>query len=68
MKRLREYNRATVLDPSSLNVNLQGIEDKRGGSEVRSLEVIDLTIRMIELSSKRGRVKEASEEVINEAA
>jgi hypothetical protein len=68
MRRLREYTKATSLDPSTLDVNLHGIEDLSGQSETRSLEVIDLAIQMIQLASKRGRVSESSDEVSDEAA
>ena len=68
MRRIREYVKATILDPDSLKVNIKGVEDGTGQSEARSLEVIDLTIQMIRLASKRGRVKESDEEVADEAA
>lgn len=68
MRRRREYQKATEFDLDSVVVNLHGISDHSSGNEARSLEVIDLAIQMIELASKRGRVRTREEEVFDEAA
>ncbi len=68
MRRRREYMGATGIDADSLIVNSISVEDPSGRCEARSLEVIDLAIQMIQLASKRGRVKQSFGEVVNEAA
>ena len=68
MSEQRKYSKATVIDPDSLPVNLVSVEDKSEKNESRSIEVIDLAIQMIQLASKRGRVKRSAEEVFDEAA
>ena len=67
MRRQREYKKAVQFDSNSMNVKTIGVKNESGNSDISSSEVVDVAARIIQLASKRGRVKCSEDEVYDEA-
>jgi len=68
MRHRRDYAGSFKIDPNSVKVNFISIDDNSGRSELRSHEIIELSIQMVRLASKRGPVAKVNEGEVDAAA
>lgn len=67
MRRRSGYSKANVFNADTMTVNLCGIKNETGNSDIDSVEIVEFAATLFRLASKRGRTKSISEEVLDEA-